>query len=80
VIGLAAREEANAQAEAQKHSAAGLPARVVYSSNWSKLTPNYYQVVYGVFANRADTAALRRELDQRGIKTYVMHSGQRVRP
>jgi cell division septation protein DedD len=53
---------------------------VVYSSNWSKLTPNYYQVVYGVFANRADTAALRRELNQRGIKTYVMHSGQRVRP
>lgn len=80
VIGMAAREEANAQAEAQKHRAEGLNPRVVYSSKWSGLTPNYYQVVYGIFANRSGTTALRKELEQRGIKTYVMHSGQRVRP
>ncbi len=79
VIGMAAREEANAQAEAQQRRQEGLQPRVVYSSNWSGLTPNYYQVVYGIFAHRADTAALRKELEQRGIKTYVMHSGQRVR-
>lgn len=79
VIGMAAREEASAQAEAQKHRQDGLQPRVVYSSNWSGLTPNYYQVVYGIFANRADTAALRKDLEKRGIKTYVMHSGQRVR-
>lgn len=78
VIGMAARDEASAQAEAQKRRVEGLQARVVYSSNWSGLTPNYYQVVYGIFANRADTAALRKDLEQRGIKTYVMHSGQRV--
>jgi hypothetical protein len=80
VIGMAAREEVNAQAEAEKQRAAGLHPRVVYSSNWSGLTPNYYQVVYGIFANRSDTTALRKELEGRGIKTYVMHSGQRVRP
>jgi cell division septation protein DedD len=80
VIGMAAREEANAQAEAEKQRAAGLHPRVVYSSNWSGLTPNYYQVVYGIFANRGDTTALRKELEGHGIKTYVMHSGQRVRP
>ncbi len=79
VIGLASREEASAQAEAQKQRAAGLNPRVVFSSNWSGLTPNYFQVVYGVFPNRADTAVLRKDLEQRGIKTYVMHSGQRVR-
>lgn len=80
VIGLAAREEANAQAEAQQRRQEGLNPIVVYSSNWSGLTPNYYQVVYGIFAQRADTTALRKELEKRGIKTYVMHSGQRVRP
>ncbi len=80
VIGLATREEANAQAEAQQHRQKGLQPRVIYSSNWSGLTPNYYQVVYGIFARRGDTAALRKDLEQRGIKTYVMHSGQRVRP
>lgn len=80
VIGMAAREEANAQAEAQLRRQEGLQPRVVYSSNWSGLTPNYYQVVYGIFANRGDTAALRKDLEKRGIKTYVMHSGQRVRP
>jgi septal ring-binding cell division protein DamX len=80
VIGLASREEASARAEAQKHKQEGLNPIVVYSSNWSGLTPNYYQVVYGIFANRADTTALRKELEKRGIKTYVMHSGQRVRP
>ena len=80
VIGLATREEANAQAEAQKRRQEGLNPRVVFSSHWSGLTPNYYQVVYGVFAQRADTVALRNDLEQRGIKTYVMHSGQPVRP
>ena len=80
VIGLASREEASAQIEAQKQRAAGLNPRVVFSSNWSGLTPNYYQVVYGIFASRGETAALRKDLEQRGIKTYVMHSGQRVRP
>lgn len=78
VIGMAARDEASAQAEAQKRRMEGVQARVVYSSNWSGLTPNYYQVVYGIFANRGDTTALRKDLEQRGIKTYVMHSGQRV--
>jgi SPOR domain len=80
VIGLASREEASAQIELQKQRAAGLNPRVVFSSNWSGLTPNYYQVVYGIFASRGETAALRKDLEQRGIKTYVMHSGQRVRP
>lgn len=80
VIGMAARDEANAQAEAQQRRQEGLQPQVVYSSNWSGLTPNYYQVVYGIFVNRGDTAALRKDLEQRGIKTYVMHSGQRVRP
>ncbi len=79
VIGMAARQEESAQAEAQQRRQEGLQPRVVYSSNWSGLTPNYFQVVYGIFANRADTAALRKELEKRGIKTYVMHSGQRVR-
>lgn len=77
VIGLASREEARAQSEAQKHRAEGLQPRVIYSSRWSGLTPNYYQVVYGIFADRADTVALRKDLERRGIKTYVMHSGQR---
>ncbi len=77
VIGLASREEARAQAEAQKHRQEGLQPRVVYSSRWSGLTPNYYQVVYGIFEDRADTVALRKDLERRGIKTYVMHSGQR---
>jgi len=79
VIGLASREEASARFEVQKHQQEGLNPRLVYSSNWSGLTPNYYQVVYGIFENRADTTALRKELEKRGIKTYVMHSGQRVR-
>jgi cell division septation protein DedD len=77
VIGLASREEAHAQSEAQKHRAQGLQPRVIYSSRWSGLTPNYYQVVYGIFDDRADTVALRKDLERRGIKTYVMHSGQR---
>ncbi len=80
VIGMASREEASTQAEAQKYRQEGLNPQVIYSSDWSGLTPNYYQVVYGIFAHRADTAALRKDLEQRGIKTYVMHSGQRVRP
>lgn len=80
VIGVAARQEASAQAEAQLRRQEGLQARVVYSSDWSGLTPNYYLVVYGVFANRADTGALRKDLEKRGIKTYIMHSGKRVRP
>ena len=80
VIGVAARQEASAQAEAQMRRQEGLQARVVYSSDWSGLTPNYYLVVYGVFANRTNTGALRKDLEKRGVKTYVMHSGKRVRP
>jgi hypothetical protein len=80
VIGVAAREEATAQAEAQTRQQQGLRPRVVYSSNWSGLTPNYYLVVYGVFANRADTIGFRKDLEKRGIKTYMMHSGKRVQP
>ena len=80
VIGVAAREEASAQAEVQQRRQEGLQPRVVYSSHWSGLTPNYYLVVYHVFANRADTVGVRKNLEKRGIKTYVMHSGQRLRP
>ncbi len=80
VIGVAARQEASAQAEAQMRQQEGLSPRVVYSSDWSGLTPNYYLVVYDIFANRADTVALRKDLEKRGIKTYMMHSGKRVRP
>ncbi len=80
VIGVAARQEASAQAEAQLRQQEGLPARVVYSSDWSGLTPNYYLVVYDIFTNRADTVGLRKELEKRGIKTYIMYSGKRVRP
>ncbi len=80
VIGVAARDEASAQAEAQTRQQQGLQPRVVYSSDWSGLTPNYYLVVYGVFANRAETTGFRKDLEKRGIKTYMMHSGKRVQP
>jgi hypothetical protein len=78
VIGLAARDEASAVQEAQQRQQEGIQTHVVYSSRWSGLTPNYYLVVYKVVNNRAEAIPVRKELEKRRIKTYVMHSGKRV--
>ena len=75
VIGLSSRKQATAIREMERRNRTGHQTYVTYSSQWSKLSPGYYVLVYGVFDTIAEATAAANELKSRDVQVYVKYSG-----
>jgi hypothetical protein len=78
VIGLCSQDRAIALQESERENARGVSTNVINSSDWSNLLSGWYVVVYGIYADKLDAIMAQKEIETRGIKAYVKHSGARI--
>lgn len=77
VIGFGDHNQSRALKESTYQKSRGLENQVLYSSDWSNLSPGWYIVVYGSYGSQSEANSKKVALDAFGIKTYVKYSGVR---
>lgn len=80
VIGFGDHDQTRALNESLRQKKNGFENQIMYSSDWSGLSPGWYIVVYRVYENRSDAETLKKTLAGRNINTYVKYSGDKITP
>lgn len=81
VIGFTTPNSAEAERESLRRNKEGYNTKVLNSSDWSNLNPNFYIVVYGIYENQNAAKSMMEMLRSRGIDgAYVRYSGEPTLP